>query len=222
MDGRLKTGFTLFEMLAVLALLGMIMTMVSFHLVSLSSIWLNRTDGNYFEQHVEGVTLFLQTALENSESVAGGGETSPKLPVEWARPPGFNEFDDPLLYFRQKEAPALFVREGVRLPDVQAYLYHVPRDGLSILWYSTLREEEIEDARDLRHTRISPFVANIEYAYYEAEDDEWTITEEPEEGDDESYILPHYLRLTFRYPPEDLEVIRSVPIPQRSTELPLF
>jgi prepilin-type N-terminal cleavage/methylation domain-containing protein len=214
-------GFTLFEMLAVLAIMGVVMTMVSFHLVSLSNIWLNRTDGNFFDQHVEGVTLFLQNALEQSESVSGSLSGARKLPVQWARPPGFDEMDDPLLHFRLKETPALFVAEGIRLPDIQAYLlFH--REGLSILWYSSFTSEELEDTEDLRHTPISRFIAKIEYAYYDPEDDEWEITDEPEEDDNEAFILPQYLRLTFRYPPEDLEVIRSIYIPQRTPDLPLF
>jgi hypothetical protein len=148
-------------------------------------------------------------------------EEDQSMPVEWARPPGWSEFDDPLLHFRQPEAPALFVREGQSLPAIMAYIYFEQDEGLSILWYSLFDGEEIEDVRDLLRTPISKFVSNIEYAYYEMEDDEWEIEPEPIEEDDETFRLPNYLRLTFTHP-EEGDRTRSIFIPQKSLEVPLF
>jgi prepilin-type N-terminal cleavage/methylation domain-containing protein len=216
-----KRGLTLVEMIVTLAILGTFMTLLSFHLVALSNLWLNRTDDDFFEQHVDGVVLFLNNAIEASEAVPGGEDEDEAMPVEWARPPGWSEFDDPLLHFRQQEAPALFVREGLSLPAIMAYIHFADDTGLSVLWYSAFDAEEIEEIRDLKRTPISTFVTRIEYAYYDMEDDEWEITEDPEEDDNEAFILPNYLRLTFSHPDEG-DRTKSIFIPQKSLEVPLF
>jgi len=218
---RQKNGLTLVEMIVTIAILGSFMTLLSFHLVALSNLWLNRTDDDFFEQHVDGVILFLNNAIEASESVEGGEQGGPSQPVEWARPPGWSDFDDPLLHFRQKETPALFVREGISLPDILAYIHFSDDLGLSILWYSAFDAEEIESEQDLKRTPISRFVTKIEYAYYDMEDDEWEITGDPEENDDEEFLLPNFLRLTFSHPAEG-ERVKSVFIPHKSTDVPLF
>lgn len=215
---RSRAAFTLIEMVVTLAIMGTFLTLLSFHLVGLSNIWLNRSDDDAFEQHVEGVTLFLRKALEASEATPGEED----LPVEWERPPGWSDLDDPLLHFRQREAPALLVREGIRLPAVHAFL-HFDRDtGLSIIWYSDFRAEEIEQTRDLLRTPLSSFVSAVHYAYYDREQDDWEILEDPEQENlDEAFQLPDYLRLTFSHPDKgDRE--RFLFIPQRSPDLPLF
>ncbi len=214
-----KNGLTLIEMVVTIALMGLVMTLLSFHMVGLSNLWLNRTDDDFFEQHVDGVVLFMTNVMEASESAAFG-ENEQRPPVEWAKPPGWGDMDDPLLYFQQNEAPALFVREGLSLPAVQAYIHFDDRDGLSIIWYSALDAEDIEEERDLRRTRISAYITKMDYAYYELEDDEWEITEDPIE-EDEQFRLPDFIRLTFSHP-EQGERIRSVLIPHGSVEIPLF
>jgi hypothetical protein len=102
-----------------------------------------------------------------------------------------------------------------------AYLHFEEDMGLSVLWFSALESEEIEFVRDLLRTPISSFVTRIDYAYYEMEDDEWELTDEPIEEDDGSFRLPHYLKLTFTHP-EEGERTRSVLIPQTSNSVPLF
>jgi prepilin-type N-terminal cleavage/methylation domain-containing protein len=218
---RKQSGLTLIEMIVTIGIIATFMTLLSFHLFALSNLWLNRTDDDFFDQHVDGVVLFLNNAFEASESTPASGDQEQQLPVEWARPPGWSEFDDPLLHFRQAEAPALFVREGSPLPAIMAYIYFEEDEGLSILWYSAFEAEEIEDVRDLKRTPVSSFVSKIEYAYYEMEDDEWEISEEPLEEDDDTFRLPNFLRLTFSHPDED-DRVRSIFIPQKSLELPLF
>jgi len=215
-----RKGLTLVEVIVTVAIIGTFMTLLSFHLVGLSNLWLNRTDDDFFEQHVDGVTLFLNKAFEAAETDAGT-ENQNQTPVSWARPPGWSEFDDPLIHFQQNEAPALFVREGQSLPAIMAYLHFEEDLGLSVLWYSLLDAEEIEAERDLLRTSISTFVTKIEYAYYEFEDDNWELEEDPLEEDDESYRLPDYVRLTFTHP-EEGERTRSVLVPHKTASLPLF
>jgi prepilin-type N-terminal cleavage/methylation domain-containing protein len=216
-----KQGLTLVEMIVTLAILGTFMTLLSFHLVGLSNLWLNRSDGDFFDQHVDGVVLFLNKALEASEYARESSATQDSQPVEWARPPGWSEFDDPLLHFRQAEAPALFVRQGQSLPAILAFLHFEERFGLSVLWYSELDDADIDQVNDLLRTPVSSFVSALEYAYYDFDDDRWEITRDPMEETDGSFVLPDYLRLTFTHP-EQGERLRSVFIPRRSLEVPLF
>ena len=64
-------------------------------------------------------------------------------------------------------------------------------------------------------------MTDINYAYYELDDDEWEITDDPMENDDDEFRLPDFVRLTFTHP-EEGERIRSILIPHGSLEIPLF
>lgn len=215
-----RSAFTLIEMLIVIGLLAVFMTVLSFFLVGLSNIWLDRSQNDFFDQHVDSVAHFLTHAIDAAAAAESTGDGA-ELPVEWARPPGFSDLDDPLLYFKLAETPALFVREGQTLPHINAYLQFDERDGLAILWYSDLEAEETEDSADLFRTPISDWVSKFEYAYYDKEQDEWEIEEDPEEGEDEAFLLPQFIRLTFTHPEEE-PLVRSIYLPQRSNRLPLF
>lgn len=229
-----RGGFTLFEMLASLAIIGLFMTLLSFHLVSLSSIWLSGNDDEFFDQHVDGVQLFLAHALEQSEGLADNplegsatGQTSASAsadaslaPVRWSRPPHWSNLDAPLLGFSQTEAPALFVREGQHLPAIRAWLYFDERDGLFILWHSELEAEPPDRVEDLFLTPVSRFITSLEYAYYDPDNDRWEIENRPETTSDGTHILPQFLRFTFEYQGESRQ--RMVYIPQAVTHVPLF
>lgn len=215
-----SSGFTIVEVLLSLALIALVFGGIIFMVGVMSQLWFNRNTNDYFSQHVEGVSLFLSQSLRQSEAVQGDESSGPVLPVEWARPPGFSDFDDPLLLYRLKSTPALFVREGENLPNINCYLHWERSEGLSILWYSDL-DEEIEETSDLYRTMISKYVTKIEYCYYDKEDDEWDIKEDPEEGEsDDAFILPQFLKITFEY--EDESYIRNIYLPQRSPDVPLF
>lgn len=230
--GPRREGFTLFEMLVSLAIVGLFLTLLSFHLVSLSSIWMSGNDDEFFDQHVDGVQLFISSILDQSEGLAadslegnGNGETSGSAdaslaPVRWSRPPHWSNLDAPLLGFSQTEAPALFVREGQHLPAIRAWLYFDEREGLSILWHSELEAEPPERVEDLFLTPVSRFISSVEYAYYDAENERWEMDTRPETSTDGTHILPHFLRLTFEYQGEIRH--RMIHIPQETTQVPLF
>lgn len=218
-------GFTLIEMIASLAIVGIFLTLLAFHLVALSNIWLHGVDDDFFDQHVDGVRMFLSNAFDEAEArmQTGNNRNRPaaeSLPVRWAKPPGWFDLDPPLLHFRQEQAPALFVREGAHLPRIRAYLHFEERQGLGILWYSEMEVEEPERVEDLFLTIISPFIEKIEYAYFDADDERWEVTERPKTAEDDEYILPHYIKLHFAHEGETRE--RLVYIPQRNTDIPLF
>ena len=215
-----KRGVSLIEMLIAISISALLFTGLSIHLYAMTKAWQDGTDYDFFEQHVEGVALFLNQALAESEVIAATEDEEQQLPVEWARPPGWGDLEDPLLSYRLAEAPPLFVRPEIQLPDITAYLHFEDGEGLSILWFTALEEEEVEETRDLFRTLVSPFVTGIIYCYYDREDDDWTEEDEPERDDDDNLLLPHFLKLTFEYENEDYE--RTILLPHRSNDVPLF
>lgn len=231
----MRRAFSLLEIILAVAVSGMLLTFVMFHIVSLSNIWLNSGDNDFFQQHAEGVTVFLNSAFAASEAVEGGarrdddaevGETrdlerdstTQARAIEWSSPPGEGGFTDPLLTFRLKEVPGVMAYEGDPLPGITAYLKFERGQGLALIWHSRL--ETIEQSSDLRTTLLSQFVDDINYAYYDAEDDSWREEPEPYEDDGGRLLLPDFLKLTFIY--QDEEIITTVHIPMTDANVPLF
>lgn len=212
-----RAGLTLIEMILTLAIVGMVMMALAFHTFSLSRIWMDDTDHDFFQQHAEGVALFINSAL--SQSRASTAEGTEALPVQWGRPPDWSELDPPLLMFRQTEAPPLFAREGMRLPDVVCYLHFERREGLSLLWYSEL-QEEFERLDDLYRTPVSRWVERLEYCYYDPETDRWEILDDPRRDENDEFELPQFIRLHFAH--EEETTSRNVFIPQSNRDVPLF
>lgn len=215
-----QNGFTLIEMVLTMSLLAILLPFLMLFVVSIGELWIRGTEGDFFPEHVDGVTRFLEQSFERAEAIVSdgaGGEGS--LPVEWARPPGFNEINDPLLLFRQSDSPALLTRQGRALPNINAYLFFEPRSGLSLLWYSD-HDESVEDRNDLYRTELSPYVSDFAYCYYDADNDRWDIVDDPEEDNERNFLLPQYLRLTFSY--EDQTVQRHLLVPQRNPDVPVF
>jgi prepilin-type N-terminal cleavage/methylation domain-containing protein len=210
-----RRGMTLIEMIAALGIAAVFLTMLAFHVVTLANIWLNRTDDDFFDQHVEGVTLFLQRQLDDATVTEGTSS-----PILWERPPGWSEARDPLLHFGLPEAPALFVREGARLPEVRVWIHFEERNGLCLLWYPMLLAEPPEYLDEVYNTRVSSFVSRIDYAYYDREEDRWEDSDRPRETVDGQRILPHALRLHFVH--DDETRARMLYIPQAIPDVPTF
>ena len=238
-----RKGFTLLEVLLALALGAIIMVYTISIVVNLSLVWLNQGDDDFFQQHADGVALFLSNAFARSVGTAsprdpvadelngGDGEDSapatrrgraaredPTEPVSWRRPPGYSEFDDPLLGVSLNEAPAILIDETVAMPAINGYLYFERGSGLGMLWYSRLTR--VETLRDVRSTFLSPYLTRLEYGYYDRDADSWNLTENPERDQDGLYLLPDALQLTFTYQDERLQ--RAVYIPKQRQHVPLF
>ncbi len=217
-----------------------------FYVVSLGNIWVNRTTNDFFRQHADGVTLFLHNGFALSQPVVAGkavendaseeaveeaeaatpqeqeqdpqAQTPMKDPVSWERPPGYDSFDKPLLTFHLREPPALLADTGPRMTALTCHLYFREREGLSLLWYSQL--EEVEDLQDVRHTLISKYVKEIQYAYYDFEEDEWETEDEPKDNDEGQFVLPDAIKLTFEYEEDTIETV--VYLPRKGKNIPLY
>jgi prepilin-type N-terminal cleavage/methylation domain-containing protein len=146
---------------------------------------------------------------------------STKEPIKWQRPPGYDNFDDPLLGFELNELPVLF-NSPENLPALggaQVYLHFDKENGLRMLWYPLL-QEEVEAVEDMRSTMISPWLHAFEYIYWDEDFEEWETLAEPKEGEgDDQWLLPRYLKLIFIY--NDVQKARTIaiPVPMKSAFL---
>jgi prepilin-type N-terminal cleavage/methylation domain-containing protein len=157
----------------------------------------------------------------SSESTTTGGLLSTaEDPIEWANPPGFADYQDPLLHFSLNETPPLLVQaENAPSVGVEVYLYFESDEGLSLLWYSSLQEDS-EDINDLNRTPLSDLVTKIEYVYWDDSFEKWEVETEPQESDeDDEFTLPRFLKLTFEYEGETKERILTIPVASRSVIL---
>lgn len=63
-----KAGFSLLELLLAVALGGLLLTAISFQIVSLSNIWLNRADDDFFTEHANGVASFITASFDRASA----------------------------------------------------------------------------------------------------------------------------------------------------------
>lgn len=267
-------GFTLLEVILAVTIAGALLAAAAALMVSVTSVWMDRQDRHFFEDHVDGVSEFLQACFSNAgseialgdEAGSGSGEsdsgagTAPadqvantpnpgevtvgislpenngsrssgsgeeatstglvrvsEEPVAWSKPPGYADYQDPLLHFALKDTPPLLIQTGdAPIIGIQAFLHFEPDEGLSLLWYTPLQEES-EDINDLRRTPISDLITQVEYIYWDQDFEKWETETEPKEGEgDEQFILPRFLRLTFEYQDETKVRTLTIPVPSQS------
>jgi prepilin-type N-terminal cleavage/methylation domain-containing protein len=219
-----KAGMTMLEVILAIAVAGFVLAAAVSLLVSISSIWAERSQRHFFVDHVDGVTEFLNatfatagTEIATSEDSGGSLLQTADEPIGWARPPGFSDSKEPLLNFKLTKAPPILVGiENAPLLGLDTFLHFDRTEGLSLLWYSIL-QEEAEDLRDLRRTMISPLVTGIQYIYWDENFEKWETEDAPMEGDgDDQYILPRFITLTFEYESDTQERTFTIPVPSKS------
>mgnify|MGYP003322724161 FL=1 len=267
-------AFTLLEVILAVAIAGALLAGAATLMVSVTNAWLERQDRHFFEDHVDGVTEFLQASFSmagteialGDEDESGGstsngtgneiktdgsevtvgisgnnksdggnsmdGETTESTsgsglvrvsedPIGWSQPPGFADYQDPLLHFGLCDTPPLLVQtENAPIIGVEAFLHFEDDEGLSLLWYTPLQEDS-EDLDYLRRTPISNLITKVEYVYWDERFEKWETETEPREGeDDDQFILPRFLKLTFEY--EGVTKERSLTIPVTSRNALIF
>ena len=63
---RSRSGMTLIEVVLALAVAGFLLTAATTFVVSISNIWAERSQRNFFEDHVDGVTEFVNVMLRSA------------------------------------------------------------------------------------------------------------------------------------------------------------
>ena len=267
---RCVAAFTLLEVILAVAVAGALLAGAATLMVSVTNAWLERQDRHFFEDHVDGVTEFLQASFSmagteialGDEDESGGSmmnETGNEIetdgsevtvdisrnnnsdggnsmdgntaestsgsglvrvsedPIDWSPPPGYADYQDPLLHFVLNDTPPLLVQtENAPIIGVEAFLHFEEDEGLSLLWYTPLQEDS-EDLDDLRRTPISNLITKVEYVYWDERFEKWETETEPKEGeDDDQFILPRFLKLTFEYESVIKERSLTIPVTSRS------
>lgn len=155
----------------------------------------------------------------NDENTGSSLLRRSETPIAWAEPPGFAGYRDPLINFKFKDNPPLLVNTGnAPVMGIDAFLYFDRDEGLSLLWYSIL-QEEVESENDLRRTLISPYVKEMRYVYWDERFERWEEETEPQEGENDEYLLPRFIRLVFEKDEISMERTVSIPVPSQSALL---
>ena len=258
-------AFTLIEIILAVSIAGALLAAAASLVVSVSELWVERQDRHFFDDHVDGVTEFIQASLihsgttitvkasdeqaaNNSSSSGINTDTSnPNItevgiispnkntgdnrskfegasliktaekPITWSKPPGYADYEDPLLHYSLKDSSPLFIKDDdAPIIGIEAFLYFEKNKGLSILWYTPLQEDS-EDLNDLRRTQISDLITKIEYIYWDDKFEKWEIEIKPQESETNGeLILPRFAKLTFEYEGESKERILTIPVHSHS------
>lgn len=260
-------AFTLMEIILAVSIAGALLAAAATLVVSVSELWLERQDRHFFDDHVDGVTEFIQASFAhsgteitvsapegqtvNSSNTTGIGSNTPdtniteaeimpsnngvqsgkiasehggvgliktpEQPIVWSKPPGYPEYEDPLLHFSLKDtSPLLIKADDAPVIGVKAFFYFKKDEGLSLLWYTPLQEDS-EDLNDLRRTQISNLITHIEYIYWDDRFEKWESQTDPKESEaGDEFILPRFAKLTFEYEGEIKERILTIPVPSQS------
>ena len=215
---RSRRGFTLIELLMAITIGALLMVAASTFVFSMGELWGRGTEERLFDRHVRGVSRFLDGLLRGAVSTAS--TTGEAAAIWWAEPIGNEYTDEELLTFELQESPGVLVWPGETLPYVVCSLQLDRTDGLFLLWKSRL-EVDYEDVSP-RRTRLSPFVEDIEYIYYDTDRDppEWEREKEPVTDSEGQPMLPSRIQLSFVYG-EETRVV-SLVLPSMSTGVPLY
>jgi prepilin-type N-terminal cleavage/methylation domain-containing protein len=213
-----KGGFTLLEVLMAVTLGALLMVAASTFVFSMGELWGRGTDERLFDRHVRGVSRFMDGLLRGA--VATSGTTGEESAIWWAESGGNEYMDSALLTFELQESPGVLVWPGEALPNVVCSFQLDRDDGLFLLWKSRL-EMDFEDASP-RRTRLSPFVRDIEYIYFDTESDppEWDRASEPMTDSEGAPLLPSRLQISFEY--GDSFRVADLVLPTTSTGVPLY
>lgn len=206
-------GFSLVEVLLAIALAGGLIIAANMFILSMGELWGRGTDERMFEQHVRGVSRFLEN-LSRSAVASDQEGTIFKMDT----PKGYESLGAPLLNFEVKEAPGVCVWPGKPLPRVVVWLNVNREDGLVFLWKSRLEEDYGEVPP--RTTGVSKFVSAVAYEYYDDGRLEWRREDGPIIDSDGSARLPGHVLLTFTRGEESREV--SIALPTKGAKVLLW
>lgn len=183
------TAFSFIEVLTAVALSGMLLVAASTLLFSFAHVWAQVETEPRFDRHVSGASNFLQYCFDHSANLSG----NPAQPLVWKNPPEGNQ---PALHFRLEEPNPFFVSTVRPLAPVDGFIRFHEDEGLSIIWH---HQPNLTNNRlELRRTPISPIVTNLEFGFYNSENQNWEF--KTASGDDRELYsqAPEVVRLTFQ------------------------
>jgi prepilin-type N-terminal cleavage/methylation domain-containing protein len=208
-----SSGFSLIEVLMAIALAGALILAANMFVLSMGELWGRGTDERMFEQHVRGVSRFLENLSRTAVPSGAEGDV-----FTMNSPKGYESHASPLLSFEVNEAPGVCVWPGRPLPRVVVWLTVNREDGLVLLWKSRLEEDFGEVAP--RATGVSRFVSAVEYEYYDDGRLEWRREGTPIMDPGGEARLPGRVRLTFTRGETSRQV--SIALPTKGAKVVLW
>ncbi len=202
-----SAGFTLIEILIVLALGGLLLVAVSslmFGIVKLSN---DMRSQPYFDAHADNCVRFLTYLFETpnrtgtSQQQGGGNAARGQQGQEagtlaWKQIPGASFADDPVLSITvEEEMPLLLDEEEGQPGSADLYLQFDEDYGLVLHWQSEEITENDSDAT--RNILVSPLITAMRYLFYDVEDDQWEIFEADEQIDTGEFGVTDFIELEF-------------------------
>jgi len=225
-----RAGFSLPEMLVAIIIGATLVTAAVTFALSMGELWGFGAETRLFDQHVRGVTRFLENLLRQAvpppgEQQAGLDQRATAVAedvVAWRVPGGRAYGTEELLTFEVPESPGVFAWPEEPLPFVVCSLRVDPRDGLFLLWKSRL-EVDFDDA-DPREMRISPFVTAISYFYFDDDEDnpQWEQLDQPRRTSARDLEVPDRIRLRFEYDGDVREVDIIMPGAMAGAGVPIY
>ncbi|MGH8017471.1 MAG: PilW family protein [Opitutaceae bacterium] len=226
-----RRGFSLPELLVAVVIGAALITAAVTFAFSMGELWGSGSETRLFDQHVRGVSRFLESMLQEATPPPAESESSLEAPsseteeasIVWQKPRGKagGARTEELLTFELVESPGIFAWPGQPLPFVVCALRLDRDDGLFLQWKSRL-EIDFADVAP-REMRVSPFVTGITYYYYDAEGNQeptWEESDTPKMGENRELETPRRLRLTFEYESLTREV--NLILPGISTGAPVY
>jgi hypothetical protein len=177
------------------ALVGLVLIGVNTFIFSMGELWGRNTDLRLFDQHVRGVTRFLNRELRNASlpPAVGAGNAAieaREVKVEFGRTAD-------LLAFGLREGSRVMAWPERPLPEVVCALEVRSGTGLVLYWGSVL--EERYDRDPPREVVLSPHAIGLAYDYYDADFKRWETLPALRKDRSGKLETPGRLRLTFRY-----------------------
>jgi prepilin-type N-terminal cleavage/methylation domain-containing protein len=208
-------GFTLIELLLAMALLTMLVTALLTFVFSMGEIWGRGGDKRLFEQHVSAVTRHVESLLRHAAWPRPGSTDEP-FAVEGVQTTSGSKAD--LLGFELLDGDRLFEWSENPLPEVRCHLAQEQNRGLVLYWQSSLEKEVAE--KPPRATVVSPLVANLAYAYYDAIGGSWRTEQNLRKNSTGEWLLPDRLVLSFKH--GTYEASRELTLPSGGGIPPTF
>ncbi len=223
-----RAGFSLPEMLVAIVIGATLVTTAVTFALSMGELWGNGSEARLFDQHVRGVSRFLEQVLARAEpppaeatsGVQAGQPRTEEQAIVWQAPRGPTPGATRLLTFQLAQSPGIFAWPGEPLPFVVCALRVDPREGLFLQWQSRL-EVDFGDAPP-RELRVSPFVTRIDYFYFDeaGANSSWEQSDRPRFDANRVELVPQRVRLTFEYEGETRLV--NLILPGASASVPVF
>ena len=195
---------------------GLLLTAAASFIFGIFQLKVNLEERPAFEEHIEGVERFLAFAFENAFA---DGDDESESAVTFAEVPGAGIGQDEVLSFRLPGELPLFVEPETYLPEVTCYLVFDAKDGLYLLWQTEAMASE--DTDDLRRTPLSPYAMSLVYAYYDADDDDWEESTEPETADEGGLKQPDMIKVIFTHPEDEHTETIVILLPPTEADVPL-